>query len=605
MRDSRRSVIRWRTTSTRRNTADGRIVAAAGEAGVLKTPSPIVGDGALPIVIGVTGHRDLRTEDITRLESVVHHFLAKLESDYPRSPLTLFSPLAEGADRLVARVSLARGARLIVPLPFSRDVYMRDFTTTGSRDEFEMLMMHAAESFVIEGGDIDEVARGPISRSDSDRQYARVGAFIARTSQILLAMWDGEPRQLEGGTAQVVRYRLEGPPIELAPNGSLLDAPLNGPVYHIVTPTRSKPVPVGEPFSLHRIFPTGFEARAFERVLGRIDEYNRDEQQLRARIAGKHAESRSRLLPHELESSLSPSFRALLWRFATADTLAIHFQRQTLLALLLLIAGVFVGVFIFEVYGHVAYNTHWLLGAYLGTLLATWLYHRHAKRAGLQSKYLDYRALAEGVRVQFFWCLAGVRDIAADYYLRKQRSVLDWISDALRTWSIEALSREQPTSIDDSGVALAVRLWVDEQAVYFERAAKRVHRHVERIEWWSDRFFAAGLVIATTLLIGHRYLLGELRLGHFPLLAVGLCLLSAGALHGYLTKRALRELSKQFERMISLYAHAQGQLHRLVRDGDFETARTLLKELGIEALVENGDWLLMHRERPLEFSKGH
>ena len=32
------------------------------------------------------------------------------------------------------------------------------------------------------------------------------------------------------------------------------------------------------------------------------------------------------------------------------------------------------------------------------------------------NKYFDYRALAEGLRVQIFWRIAGLRDSVADHY---------------------------------------------------------------------------------------------------------------------------------------------------------------------------------------------
>jgi hypothetical protein len=54
--------------------------------------------------------------------------------------------------------------------------------------------------------------------------------------------------------------------------------------------------------------------------------------------------------------------------------------------------------------------------------------------AGLSDKYQDYRALAEGMRVQFYWRLAGLKLSVADHYLRKQRSELDWICSAIRVW---------------------------------------------------------------------------------------------------------------------------------------------------------------------------
>src|SRR5438445_7431315 len=104
--------------------------------------------GPLPLVIGVTGHRDLRPTDHTELEEKVRSFFKQIREKYPHTPLTLLSPLAEGADRLVARVALKLGSRLIVPLPMRRELYERDFTTAASRAEFRELL-ESAQHFVL------------------------------------------------------------------------------------------------------------------------------------------------------------------------------------------------------------------------------------------------------------------------------------------------------------------------------------------------------------------------------------------------------------------------------------------------------------------------
>ena len=66
----------------------------------------------LPLVIGVTGHRDLRDQDVPRLEQEVAAIISGLRRDYlgddQETPIIVLSALAEGADRLVARVALAR-----------------------------------------------------------------------------------------------------------------------------------------------------------------------------------------------------------------------------------------------------------------------------------------------------------------------------------------------------------------------------------------------------------------------------------------------------------------------------------------------------------------
>jgi hypothetical protein len=49
-----------------------------------------------------------------------------------------------------------------------------------------------------------------------------------------------------------------------------------------------------------------------------------------------------------------------------------------------------------------------------------------------------------------------------------------------------------------------------------------------------------------------------------------------------------------------LYTRARDQLRQLLQAGKYDAARDVLRELGLEALVENGDWVLLHRERPLD-----
>ena len=56
-------------------------------------------DMRVPIILGVTGHRDIPNEDWDVIsEKIRHHFL-HLKHQYPNSPFRLISGLAEGADR--------------------------------------------------------------------------------------------------------------------------------------------------------------------------------------------------------------------------------------------------------------------------------------------------------------------------------------------------------------------------------------------------------------------------------------------------------------------------------------------------------------------------
>jgi hypothetical protein len=141
--------------------------------------------------IGVTGHRFLA--DLERLTAGVEAALRRIARASPHGPLTVISPLAEGADRLVAHLVLARpGSQLIVPLPLPQSDYMTDFESTTSREEFLHLLAQA-----------DEVVTLPPA-SNRDQAYAAAGRYVLEHSEMLIAIWDGKPAQGVAGTSEIV-----------------------------------------------------------------------------------------------------------------------------------------------------------------------------------------------------------------------------------------------------------------------------------------------------------------------------------------------------------------------------------------------------------------
>jgi hypothetical protein len=109
----------------------------------------------------------------------------------------LLSPLAEGADRVVAEVALAQGIKLLAPLPLPQAEYERDFASAASLEHFRRLLS-SAESHWEVGGDSSE------SRV---AKYAAVGDYIARKSHVLILLWDGSDNKKVGGTAWVKKRR--------------------------------------------------------------------------------------------------------------------------------------------------------------------------------------------------------------------------------------------------------------------------------------------------------------------------------------------------------------------------------------------------------------
>jgi len=127
---------------------------------------------------------------------------------------------------------------------------------------------------------------------------------------------------------------------------------------------------------------------------------------------------------------LSPAFQTMLGVYSTANTLARHFQsgfRHSTMAVLGIAAAMLI---LYGWYDNIEADLAILISyliLFLGAAGILWI----AKWQRYHSKSLDYRALAEGMRVQIFWHLGGLPDSVADHYLRKPRGELTWIRSAI------------------------------------------------------------------------------------------------------------------------------------------------------------------------------
>ena len=161
--------------------------------------------------IGVTGHRPARlgSADLDSLQAEISRILAQICSLATRSGPTeirLVSPLAEGADSIVADAALERGWALDAVLPFFREDYARDFAAGPARDGHLGRLAQADSVFELPGersGEGGEAAA-----------YERAGRITLAQSDLLLAIWDSEPMRGRGGAAQIVAEAvLQGIPV--------------------------------------------------------------------------------------------------------------------------------------------------------------------------------------------------------------------------------------------------------------------------------------------------------------------------------------------------------------------------------------------------------
>ena len=156
-----------------------------------------------PIIISVTGHRNIDLKDKVLNKKIVD-ICRELKYMHPNSDFIIMSGLAEGADRLVAQIAMKElDAKLITVLAVPEESFTMDFGSKVSVNAFKKLV--ASSSEVITAPLLSKNAWKQYTPS-RNYQYAWMGAFIAKHSDILIAIWDGEKAKGVGGTAHVVRW---------------------------------------------------------------------------------------------------------------------------------------------------------------------------------------------------------------------------------------------------------------------------------------------------------------------------------------------------------------------------------------------------------------
>lgn len=178
------------------------------------------------ICIGVTGHRKL--DDPAAIQALVKNAIqTEVEKLFPKESkdsieqvrqarttavsYRVLSPLAEGADRVVARAVLEfEGASLDVVLPLTFEDYLEDFETAKSREEFEKLLDRCRKPVFLRTRRIQDDLHSPEAQAELRRNaYAEVGRYVVDHCDVLIAVWNGEPALGRGGTAEIVQYALQ------------------------------------------------------------------------------------------------------------------------------------------------------------------------------------------------------------------------------------------------------------------------------------------------------------------------------------------------------------------------------------------------------------
>lgn len=557
--------------------------------------------GPLRILVGVTGHLDPEEQDLNEIETKVSEEFHRLQSQWPSTSIVLLTGMAKGCDTIVTRVAISLGIEFVAILPMCLEQFRSDFSPS-EYAELEVLLSKAKKVIVASNFEDDQ---GSIDRVYC---YQRVGMMLASKSQILLALYNGVDTKKFGGTSEVIRFKLDGIPPHFWNDKTHDLLPGTGEVRVLSIRRKSFEEPrksiswstYGPVFdkngkSLNKRFSAGSFINSFNQLV------------LKQKYLNKNWPVNTMLdtVP-EISLKFKSGLSHLAYVQACADSLACFYRARIKRVIWYFFGIVFLTTSLFEIAENIP---SMFLSFHIAGIIALssigffWFFW---KKNAWMDKEIDYRVLAEGLRVALYWRLSGINEPVADHYPSDPRGELDWVRRVLASEEILSESNIPPQRkfVEDD--------WFKGQAEWLHR---KIHGDSKKIGFCQKikltKSLIGFLLVCITLiqvLKIYTHGFGELvesysnnfegwdSLGIIMALITGLRLPAVlGLTIAIFEIFGLEELVRQYERA-KLVFQAGIKASESAHDSDF---LKISLEVGKQALAENVEWAKIRRDRSL------
>jgi hypothetical protein len=174
-------------------------------------------DRKIPVVVGVTGHRNIVKEDKPAIKAEVKQTLQEIKNlccgaKGEKTPVIMLNAFAQGGDMLCAEVAFELNIPVVAVLPFEREYYKTTFDDQEEKDKLDDYLSRVER--IIIAPDMEknkEWMQKNEGMDDDSYRYRQLGIYIAEHSHALIALWDGKaPKVNYGcGTIEVIKFALE------------------------------------------------------------------------------------------------------------------------------------------------------------------------------------------------------------------------------------------------------------------------------------------------------------------------------------------------------------------------------------------------------------
>jgi hypothetical protein len=561
----------------------------------------------------VSGHRDLHAEEIAPLRGAVTEFLHQFRYRLAHTQVRIMVGMAEGADLLVAQTALELGLQVDAILPMPLEQYASDFGDESFRLLTQLLTHPNLRRVELP---VPPPVVGSSDHAWRDALYANLALVLMRESSLLLALWDGQPSPLIGGTADTV-LRYLGVRTEDNKNEAVIsvaDAPgemeATSRLVYWISASRSASTPATAEVSAcylcgvsdNAVHKQASMPAQLAHQLKELDDYNREYEQLRGRLLAP--DSLLRNLPVDVPVHDRAALQAIDEQYGKADSLAVYFQKRsdTLFKVFSSMA-VLMGV------SYLVYEkfvpSHLILFGYVVILLfGIGVYHFLHDRRWF-AKHLIYRVLAETMRVKFYLRLAGADQLVDAHEVLSLAGVdrfrgFAWIGHALRSAELNSHVRGGGAAPGPGASRYVDDAWIRNQEGYFASKVAKLAHSSRRISLARTGLFAVILSLIVALIafgdfLHHAEAGFGIHLHNVFTFLIGLIAVLLGIWELHQNKMATRELLWQYRNQLGHFARASSQLSSSTSWG---RRLQLLSALGRESLMESYLWTIhrYHRE---------
>ena len=159
-------------------------------------------ESTVPFFVGVVGHRQLRPDEIPRLQEEFDGHIQSLLANLKKTRIIVLTGNAEGADWIPQASKFREFFSICAVLPFAKDEYIKDFPTKKQRSEFDQTLNQCDYVLVS-----PHSPTGRVTGKLRDKAYQECARWISDNSNLLIGFWDGMEPKGVGGTSETISYR--------------------------------------------------------------------------------------------------------------------------------------------------------------------------------------------------------------------------------------------------------------------------------------------------------------------------------------------------------------------------------------------------------------